>query len=104
MRCGLFAIFSCLAILSTGCGTDTTNRGGMNSGPRTTNKPVVEERTGDQSPASSRITTDHMPPAGQPTLPAPNLAPNTDDAPTAIPPSGTVPSTTDRNSNTTPPL
>jgi hypothetical protein len=102
MRCGLFAILSCLAVLSVGCGTETTNRGGMDSGSRTTNKPVIEDRTGDRTPTTTGpgITTDRTPPAGQPALPAPGLTPNPDNS---APPS-TTPSTANPNQNTTPPI
>jgi len=76
----------------------------MNSGPRTTNKPVVEDRTGDQTrtPDGPGITTDRTPPVGQPALPVPNLGTNI--GPTTVPPAGTTPTTTDQNQNTTPPI
>jgi len=102
MRCGLFAILSCLALLSTGCGTETTNRGAMESGSRTTNKPVIEERTGDRAPITtgSGVTTDRTLPAGQPTQPAPVTTPNVDNSA----PETNTPSTFNPNQNTTPPI
>jgi hypothetical protein len=100
MRCGLFAILSCLAVLSAGCGTETTNRGAMDSGSRTTNKPVIEDRTGDHTPTTNipGVTTDRTPPASQPGQPT------TSNPDNSGPPASAIPSPTTPNQNTTPPI
>jgi len=69
MRCGILAVLSCLAILCAGCGTDATNRGAANTGSRTANKPVIEDKT-NAAPINTTpvpgATTDHNIPGAQP--------------------------------------